>query len=126
MTKLIDLPTHRDERGFLTVLQKVLPFSIERLYYLYNVTGQRGGHRHKKTHQAFICLNGSCFVFRDNGRESETVVMSRPDQLLFVPPEDWHTMEDFSPGAVLLVLASHPYDPSDYIHEPYRSSDDRV
>ncbi len=120
MAELKNLPTFRDSRGDLTVIQDCLAFEIRRVYYIYNVLGQRGGHRHKVTHQAFVCLNGSCSVFCDNGSVQSTFVLNGPDQMLIVPPEDWHTMQDFSPGSVLLVLASHRYDPDDYIHEPYR------
>lgn len=121
MARLQTLPTYHDPRGDLTVIEKVLPFEVQRVYYIYHVTAKRGGHRHKQTYQAFVCLNGGCEVFCDNGATRATFTLERPDQLLLVPPEDWHTMSNFSPGSILLVLASHPYDPNDYIHDAYES-----
>lgn len=119
MAQLVKLPTHSDARGNLTVIENVLPFSVQRVYYLWGVSDKRGGHRHKETYQAFVCLSGSCTVYIDDGQQRESVVLASPDQLLLVPPEAWHTMENFSPGAVLLVLASKSYDPDDYIYERY-------
>ena len=68
MAYIIKLPTYADERGSLTVVEKLLPFDIKRFYYIYNATSQRGGHRHKKTTQALICLGGSCEIYVNNGK----------------------------------------------------------
>jgi len=116
---LINLPTFEDPRGILTVVDQEVPFAIKRVYYLYGVTQARGGHRHKKTVQALICLNGSCEIFIHNGKEKETVLLDSPRKLLIVEAEDWHTMDKFSQGAILLVLASEAYDRNDYIDEEY-------
>ena len=62
MAHIIDLPTFEDERGSLTVIEKLLPFDIKRFYCIYDVTDQRGGHRHKKTIQALISLGGCCEI----------------------------------------------------------------
>ena len=71
MAYIIDLPTFKDERGNLTVVEKLLPFDIKRFYYIYDVTEKRGGHRHKKTIQALICLGGSCEVYINDGEKEE-------------------------------------------------------
>ncbi|EGI77331.1 sugar 3,4-ketoisomerase [Hylemonella gracilis] len=124
MATVLTLPTSRgDSRGFLTVLEKQLPFAIKRIFYIYGVPSEdvvRGGHRHVNNFQAAICVKGSC-TFRLNRRkgEWEDVVLSRPDQVLLVPPEDWHEMLHFSSDCVLLVLASENYSEDDYIHESY-------
>lgn len=119
MAYVIDLKTNRDVRGNLTVIEKVLPFEIKRVYYIYDAIGRRGGHRHKTTQQALICLNGSCEIFVDSGKVTSTITLDSPGKCLILPPEDWHTMDNFSRGAVLLVLASENYDISDYIDEKY-------
>lgn len=119
MSELIKLPTFSNERGSLTVLEKTLPFEIKRVYYIYDAHVKRGGHRHKKTVQALICLNGSCEIFINNGHSTRTVVLASPDQCLILSPEDWHTMDKFSQGAILLVCASEYYDVNDYIDEEY-------
>ena len=123
MAQLVILPTVSDSRGDLTIIEKLLPFSIKRVYYIYNVKDSsiRGGHRHKANRQALICVAGSCEIFVNNGKTEETFLLDSPKKCLILECEDWHTMEKFSPDAVLLVLASHCYDASDYIDEPYPS-----
>ena len=37
--------------------------------------------------------------------------MDQPSKCLIIEPHDWHTMHHFTPDAVLLVLASEPFDP---------------
>lgn len=119
MAKLLDIPTFSDQRGCLSVLDKLLSFEIKRVFYLYDVKSKRGGHRHKKTIQALICLGGSCEIYLSNGKNEEYVLLDSPQKCLIVNPEDWHTMDKFSEGSVLLVLASEEFDKKDYIHEPY-------
>lgn len=119
MAYLIDLPTFGDDRGNLTVVEKLLPFDIKRFYYIYDVTDERGGHRHKKTTQALICLGGSCEVFVDNGEKKETILLDSPSKCLILDPKDWHTMDKFTKGSTLLVFSSEFYDKDDYIDEKY-------
>lgn len=121
---ILSLPTFTDERGALTVLESVLPFSPVRTYWIYGADGQtRGGHRHSHTRQALIALGGKVFVYMNDGVTSETIELDNPGLCLLVEPKDWHTMT-FGPGAVLLVMSSHPYDRSEYIDTPYEHSND--
>lgn len=119
MAYFIELPTFSDERGSLTVVEKILPFEIKRFYYIYNVFSKRGGHRHHKTIQALISLNGSCEVYVNNGKEEKIFLLDSPDKTLILEPQDWHTMDKFSKDTILLVLASEYYDINDYIDEEY-------
>jgi hypothetical protein len=120
MADIIRLPSHADQRGLLTVIDGILPFAIKRVYYLYKSTGKpRGGHRHRKTVQALVSVAGRCVVDWDNGREKGVETLDSPEKLLVVRPEDWHVMRDFTADSVLLVFASEPFDPSDYIDEGY-------
>ena len=119
MAYLIELPTYKDERGDLTVIEKLLPFEIKRCYYIYNVKLNRGGHRHKKTINALICLNGSCEIYVNNGQNKKTFLLNMPDKCLILQPEDWHTMNNFSKGSILLVLSSEYFYLEDYIDEEY-------
>ena len=119
MSELIILPTHSDNRGHLTVLEKILPFPVKRLYWIYGAQGSsRGGHRHKVTEQAFICMHGHVDINIQRYHEKQCISLDSPKQCLLVPPEDWHTLDNFSPDCVLLVLASHEYDAQDYISTP--------
>lgn len=119
MARLIDLPTYGDQRGKLTVAQDMIPFSIERVYYIYGASEKRGGHRHKTTDQALICLNGSCEIYINNGQNESVFILDSPEKCLIVDKADWHTMDKFTPGSVLLVFASTKYSINDYIDEPY-------
>ena len=119
MALLKKLPTFEDNRGSLTVIEKEIPFKIKRIYYLYKLKNQRGGHRHNKNIQAIICLNGMCIISNNNGSIKDDYLLDRPDKLLIINPEDWHIMHSFSEDAILLVLASEYYDPDDYIYEEY-------
>jgi dTDP-4-dehydrorhamnose 3,5-epimerase-like enzyme len=120
MPQILKLPTYKDNRGDLTVLEKVLPFEIKRIYYIYNCSDvDRGGHRHKKNIQALICVNGSCIIDCNNGTEKTTVTLNEPDKVLVLMPEDYHIMRNFTPNAILLVIASEYFDADDYIDEDY-------
>ena len=117
--KLLKLPTFTDPRGSLTVLENVLPFDVVRTYWIYEADGQtRGGHRHKTTCQALIAFVGNVSIYMNDGAAEETIELSHPSQCLLVEPKDWHTMS-FGKDSVLLVMSSHPYDPQEYIDEPY-------
>jgi len=120
MPKKIDLQTFTDVRGNLTVIEKIIPFDIRRIFYIYGVDKSiRGGHRHKKTIQAAICLKGNCRIFCDNGIDKQEYFLDSPSKCLILFPEDWHIMSDFSKEAILMVVASEYFDKNDYIYEPY-------
>lgn len=120
MAKLISLKTFTDKRGNLTVIDRVLPFSIERVFYIYGVDdSRRGGHRHHKTRQAAICIQGKCFFYNDKFLSEEIFELNTPDKCLLLEPEDWHIMYNFSPDAILMVFASEPFEAEDYIFDPY-------
>lgn len=120
MAQIIDLKTFTDERGNLTVIEKTIPFDIKRIFYIYGVDSSvRGGHRHKKTIQAAICIKGSCQIFNDNGQQQQTYHLDKPNKCLLLFPEDWHTMHSFSQDAILMVLASEYFDTNDYIYSGY-------
>lgn len=120
MAYFIDLKTFSDNRGNLTVMDNVLPFEIKRVYYIYNATQKRGGHRHHKTIQAIICLAGSCRIFVNDNVSKNTYILDKPDKCLVIEPKDWHTMDNFSINALLLVVSSEHYDVKDYIDEEYK------
>ncbi|MET1056681.1 MAG: FdtA/QdtA family cupin domain-containing protein [Pedobacter sp.] len=120
MAHIINIQTFKDSRGILTVLDSIVPFEIKRLFYIYSVDhSDRGGHRHHETHQAAICIQGSCEISNNNGITTEIFTLDSPEKCLILLPEDWHVMHNFSPNAILLVLASTAFDPKDYIYEPY-------
>ena len=117
--KIVNLPRIVDPRGNLTVAEeyKKLPFHICRAYWIYDVPGGecRGGHAHKHCKELIVALSGSFSVTVDNGHRKETYMLNHPWQGLLVDTNIWRTLDDFSSGSVCLVLASDPYDESDYI-----------
>lgn len=120
MAHLISLKTFTDKRGNLTVIEKVIPFDIKRIFYIYGVDSSvRGGHRHHKTIQAAICIKGSCTISNDDNIKKEEFLLDSPDKCLILEPRDWHQMYKFSEDAILMVFASEYFDPNDYIYEKY-------
>lgn len=120
MAKKLDLKTFTDSRGNLTVIEKVIPFDVKRIFYIYGVDDSvRGGHRHYKTIQAAICISGSCVIYNHDGQHEEDFVLDTPSKCLILEPKDWHKMYKFSKDAILMVLASEYFSPEDYIYEPY-------
>lgn len=122
MAYLIDLTTFTDDRGKLTFIEdKQLPFQIKRNFYIYGTKENviRGKHRHKKTIQALICLQGSCEVYNNNGEKEERFILDNPSKCLILEPRDWHYMDNFTTNTILQVLASEYFDKEDYIFEPY-------
>lgn len=117
--KKITFQIHGDDRGQLVALEefKEVPFDIKRVYYMYD-TGEgvrRGFHAHKCLEQILICIHGSCKILLDNGSEKVIVPLDKPYEGLYVSNDMWREMYDFSPDAVLMVLASELYDEADYI-----------
>jgi dTDP-4-dehydrorhamnose 3,5-epimerase-like enzyme len=120
MAYLKDLKTFTDKRGNLTVIEKILPFKVERIFYIYGVDRSvRGGHRHHKTIQAAICIKGRCKIYNNDSITEEIFLLNKPSQCLILEQMDWHKMYDFSKNAILMVLASEPFDEKDYIFEEY-------
>ncbi|MBU1372067.1 MAG: FdtA/QdtA family cupin domain-containing protein [Bacteroidetes bacterium] len=122
MAYLHNLTTFTDKRGNLTVIEKTIPFDIKRIFYIYGVDSSiRGGHRHHQTIQAAICIKGSCTIFNNDGKKTQEFQLDTPAKCLIIEPKDWHQMYNFSPDAILMVLASEYYDDKDYIFEKYES-----
>lgn len=112
---------HSDRKGNLSVVQNGtdVPFDVKRVYYLYDVPGgeSRGSHAHKQLSQLIIAASGSFQVTLDDGVTRKTFVLNRPYQGLCVRPGIWRDLEDFSSGAVCMVLASEVYQEDDYIRD---------
>ena len=112
---------HSDRKGNLTVVENgtMFPFSTKRVYYLYDVPGgaSRGAHAHKTLEQLIVAVSGSFKVSLDDGTNKKTFFLNRPYQGLYVRPGLWRDLEDFSSGAVCMVLASEVYQAEDYIRD---------
>ena len=119
--KIINIPKITDVRGNLSVIENdVVPFSIKRVYYLYDVPSgsYRGGHAHKELKQLLIAISGSFnVVLKDQDGRKRTITLNKPNKGLLIPNMVWRELEDFSSGAICLVIASQPYDEDDYIYD---------
>lgn len=112
---------HSNRRGNLTVVEngQTLPFDVKRVYYLYDVPGgeSRGAHAHRDLEQFIVAASGSFKVTLDDGSCKRTFFLNRPYQGLYVKPGMWRDLDDFSSGAVCMVLASDVYKKEDYIRD---------
>lgn len=117
--KTYTFPPHGDDRGQLVAIEamKDLPFAVKRVYYIYDTLPgvRRGFHAHRNLQQILLCVNGSCKIHLDNGMDTAEVTLDQPNVGLYIANDMWREMYDFTPGAVLLVLASEYYDEADYI-----------
>ncbi|WP_299252817.1 FdtA/QdtA family cupin domain-containing protein [uncultured Lacinutrix sp.] len=114
--KIIDA----ERRGNLCVIENdILPYSVERVYYLFDVPSDanRGGHSHIACHELLVALSGSFDVVIKDGKNEKTITLNKPDKGLLIVDGIWRELENFSSGAVCLVLASEVYKEEDYIRE---------
>lgn len=119
--KVIELPKITDPRGNLSFIEggKHIPFDIKRVYYLYDVPGgsDRGSHAHKNLHQFIVAMSGSFDVVLGDGKDRKRFHLNRSYYGLYVCPMMWRDLDNFSSGAVCMVLASTYYDEADYIRD---------
>lgn len=118
---IIELPKFLDKRGNLSFIEefKQIPFKIERTYWIYDVPGgeHRGGHAYRENEEFIVALSGSFDVILDDGKAKTTYSLNRSYYGLYVPKGIWREMNNFSTNSLALVLASTPYDTSDYIRD---------
>ncbi len=119
--KILTFPKIPEPRGNLSFIEggHHVPFDIARVYYLYDVPGgeSRGGHAHKALHQVIIAINGSFNVEIDDGLNKKSVQLCRANEGLYIVPGIWRELTNFTSGSVCLVLASRPYEESDYYRD---------
>lgn len=119
--RILSLPKIQDARGNLTFIEnsQEIPFEMKRVYYLYDVPGgaDRGAHAHKALHQLVIAVSGSFEIELDDGQNKRRFRLDRPYSGLYICPLMWRQLDNFSSGAVCLVLASEVYDEGDYLRD---------
>ena len=119
--RIIEMPRITEPRGNLTFIEgkRHIPFSIERVYYLYDVPGgaHRGGHAHRELEQLIIAMSGSFDVLLDDGHKKARFHLDRSYFGLYVCPMIWRELDNFSSGSVCMVLASNLYDEADYYRD---------
>ena len=119
--KLISLPKIHNIAGNITVLEndKNIPFEVKRVYYLYDVPSNegRGGHAHYQLKQYLVAATGSFDVVLNDGVNTKTMTLNKPNMALYIVPGLWRELQNFSGSAICLVLASNVYQEEDYIRE---------
>jgi dTDP-4-dehydrorhamnose 3,5-epimerase-like enzyme len=118
--EIIEIPKIENSLGNIAVIENdVIPFDIKRVYYLYDIPSSsiRGGHSHKNLQQVLIAISGSFNVVLKDGNSQTIVTLNKPDKGLLIKHNTWRELENFSSGAVCLVLASAIYEEEDYIRD---------
>ena len=119
--EIYHFPWIKDMRGDLTVaeFEKDLPFKPRRYFIVFEVPSRevRGQHAHRRCHQFLTAVHGGLSVLIDDGMTRREIMLDNPTMGLHVPPMIWGTQWNYSPDAALLVFASEPYDPADYIRD---------
>jgi dTDP-4-dehydrorhamnose 3,5-epimerase-like enzyme len=118
--EIITIPKVEDYRGNLAIIEKdVVPFDIKRVYYLYDVpsSAKRGGHAHKQQSEFLVALSGSFDVVLKDGNTTQKVTLNKPNIGLLIKTNVWRELDNFSSGAVCLVLNSDVFDEDDYIRQ---------
>jgi dTDP-4-dehydrorhamnose 3,5-epimerase-like enzyme len=117
---LIDFPVIADSRGNLAFIQEgTVPYGFKRIYYLFDVPGgaERGGHAHIAQNEVLIALSGSFEVVLDDGAEKKAYTLNHPAKGLHITTGIWRELQNFSSGAVCLVIAEDVFDEGDYIRD---------
>ncbi|MCB9211471.1 MAG: WxcM-like domain-containing protein [Ignavibacteriales bacterium] len=118
---IIHFPKIQSREGNITTIEnnKNIPFSIKRVFYIYDIPGgeDRGAHAHKECHQILIAASGSFDILLDDGVNKKTISLNRPYFGLHIPPGIWAAEQSFSSGSVCLVLTSELYNENDYLRE---------
>jgi uncharacterized RmlC-like cupin family protein len=118
--EIINIPKIENSQGNLAVIENnAIPFDIKRVYYLYDIpsSAKRGGHSHKKLEQVLVAISGSFDVVLKNGSQEQIVTLNKPDKGLLINSNVWRELENFSSGAVCLVMASDVFSEADYIRD---------
>ncbi|RTY97648.1 WxcM-like domain-containing protein [Flavobacterium sp. RSP49] len=118
--EIIQIPKIEDNRGNISIIENdVVPFEIKRVYYLYDIpsSSKRGGHAHKEQFELLIPLSGSFDVVLKNGKEERIIALNKPDKGLLIKSNVWRELNNFSSGAVCLVISSGVFDEDDYIRD---------
>lgn len=119
---VLTLPSVVDLRGALThgeIDGGGLPFTPHRLFLVHGVPSVRvrGEHAHRHCEQVLIAVHGSVSVVVDDGTTRAEVALREPGTALHLQAMVWAVQYRYSADAVLLVLASDPYDANDYVRD---------
>lgn len=116
---IVEMKKIQNRAGNITIVESntSVPFTIKRVYYLYDVPAEeeRGGHGHKELYQLIVASSGSFTITLNDGKTKRSFHLNNPNLGLLVVPGIWRELNNFSSGSVCLVLASMAYSEEDYI-----------
>lgn len=117
--KRIQLPTHEDERGKLTVLElkDFITWEPKRIYYVTDVKKDRGGHAVKGEKKIYVCMQGSCTARIHDGEQWHEFELKGPGDALQMEGMCWREFGEFTEGTVLMAVSSVNYEPDQYIYD---------
>lgn len=117
---MVTLAHNPSPLGALNALEFTdLPFAVRRLFVVSGVPAgtSRGNHAHRSCRQLMIAVAGRVDVTVADGTATETITLDDPQTGLLVEPLVWAGETYASPGAVLAVLCSEPYDAAEYVND---------
>jgi oxalate decarboxylase/phosphoglucose isomerase-like protein (cupin superfamily) len=122
MHKIIHFPKINDPRGNLSFIEYPmhLPFKMKRVFWMYDVPSgeSRGGHAYYEQEEVIIALSGSFEVILTNrDGTKEKIVLNRSHSGLYISPNTWRHMENFSTNSLALHLSGSIFNEGDYIRE---------
>lgn len=119
--EIIDIPEYKDYRGGLSIIEnEILPFKMKRVFYLYDIPegSFRGKHAHIEHYTFLVAINGSFDItLIDVDGNTEIINLNKPNKGLLIPNMVWHELNNFTNGAVCLVIASDVHKEEDYIRD---------
>lgn len=119
--RILEFPKIGDPRGNLSFIEGGvhIPFSIKRIFYIYDVPGgaTRGAHAHRENHTILIAISGSLDLHLSDGEEERIITLNRATKGVLIPPGVWDSMHNFTTGTVCLALCSNYYEEEDYIRD---------
>ena len=114
MKRFLKIKIISDDRGSLGVIEKLIPYKIKRIFYLFNLKKIRGEHYHKKNRLALLCLNGECDIQKKKKNYKKTYKLENQKKILFIHPYEWHSIHFKKKNTIIIAFASQYYDKRDY------------
>ena len=115
MKRFLNIKNITDKRGSLAVIEKVIPFKIKRVFFLYNIKKIRGEHAHKKNKLVLILISGSCEIVIKTKKKTSNYILNNSRRGLIIYPFEWHSIRPLKKNSIIMVFASHYFEKSDYI-----------
>jgi glycosyltransferase involved in cell wall biosynthesis len=96
-----------------------IPFPIETVFFVYDVPegAERGHHANRTINEVIFCIRGSVKITTNDGYRRNEFHLTDPYNGLFVKNMTWTQIKEFSPDAILAVVASGVFTPSEQVRD---------